>query len=203
MPIICLFGPDGSGKTSLAKRVALTLVRRGYKVKISWMRGTHTFSFMFSRALCRYETFRGCNPRMISVPAKLKRVWRFIEFVSMMPVLLIRFILPDLLGFWVIAERYTPDFIVWNSIITDDESYVESAGSKLLLSLAIKNKAQIYVTASIDELNRRSCEKAEFLSTQLKLYGVLAKMLNAYTLNTTYRSVDDSFQEIKPLVNLW
>ena len=112
MQIICFFGPDGSGKTSLARRTALTLAKRGYKVRTSGMRGTHTLSFALGRILRRFEVFKSSNPKRITVPAKLRPVWSFLEFTSLMPVLIERFVLPDLLGFWVVGDRYTPDFIV-------------------------------------------------------------------------------------------
>jgi thymidylate kinase len=201
MPIIYFFGPDGSGKTSLVRKTALALSTRGHRVKISWMRGTHTISFMFSRILRVHAAFKGCNQRMISIPNSLKPVWRLIEFVSVMPVLLIRFVVPSLLGFWVIGERYIPDFIVWVSIVTNDNDYVNSLESKILLSLARKAVVNIYVTADIIELNARSSENFGFLTSQLRLYGVLAKELNAYTVNTTHRSVESSFQEVNSIIS--
>ncbi|MEM1674070.1 MAG: hypothetical protein QXI56_04240 [Candidatus Bathyarchaeia archaeon] len=39
MPIICFFGPDASGKTTLARELACKLSNEGHKVRLSWMRG--------------------------------------------------------------------------------------------------------------------------------------------------------------------
>ncbi len=201
MPIIYFFGPDGSGKTSLVKKTASTLSARGHRVKISWMRGTHTASFIFSRILHIHAAFIGQNPRMISIPNSLKLVWRLIEFISVMPVILIRFIIPSLLGFWVIGERYIPDFFVWVSIVTNDHDYVNRLESKILLFLARKAVVKIYVTADINELNARSSETFEFLTSQLDLYEALAKALEAHRVNTTNKSVESSFQEIYSIIN--
>jgi len=202
MPIICFFGPDGSGKTSLANRLAPALAQRGYRVKVSWMRGTHTLSFILARLLARCEIFKGDNPSRISIPSGLQTIWGFIEFLSMIPVLLLRFVIPDALGFWVVAERYTPDFIVLASITTNNRMHMEVIRSKFLLSLAKKARVRIYVTADIDELYRRSHENVQFLSRQLSLYGALTKALDTHILDTTHRSLEDSFQEIKSLTGL-
>ena len=202
MPIVCLFGPDGSGKTSLAKKVAMALAKKGCRVKISWMRGTHAFSFALAKLLCLYETSKGCGSHKILVPTKLRPMWSLVEFCSMIPILLVRFILPNILGIWVIADRYTIDFVVWISIITEDENYIHRFESKFLLSLAKKADVKIYVTADIKELERRSFESARFLADQLRLYQSLAKALSSHTLNTTNMDVEKSFEEVESLICL-
>lgn len=200
MPIIYFFGPDGSGKTSLARKLASTLSKKGYRVRISWMRGTHTLAFILSRILCMFDTFRGCNSRMISIPAKMALVWRFIEFISLMPVLLVRFVIPNLLGFWIVGERYIPDFVVWVAIIINDDNYMSRPESKILLCLARKAAVNIYVTADVNKLNERSSEDTSFLTSQQRFYRVLAETLKAYEVNTTHRSVERSFQEVDSFI---
>jgi len=58
MPLICLFGSDGSGKTTLAKALARELEDHGFNVRISWMRGTHTLASPLARFLSRFTLFR-------------------------------------------------------------------------------------------------------------------------------------------------
>jgi hypothetical protein len=70
---------------------------------------------MLARFLSKFVTFKGSdNPYYgISIPSYMKRVRQLIEFISVLPVLLVWFLLPGLLGYTVIAERYIPDFLVW------------------------------------------------------------------------------------------
>ena len=63
------------------------------------MRGTHTLSFVLARMLHRYQIFKAENPKRISIPAKMRPVWSVVEFISLIPVLIERFVLPDLRGF--------------------------------------------------------------------------------------------------------
>jgi thymidylate kinase len=179
MVTICLFGPDGSGKTTLARALARKLEGYHFKVRISWIRGTHTLASMLAKFLSRSATFRGSDNLYygVSIPNSARRVWQLIEFISVLPILLTSYILPSLLGYIVIAERYIPDFLVWVSLTTRDECYLKRLEARFMLALSMKANMKVYVTASKDELAIRKGGEVnqKFLSGQLKLYGELAK----------------------------
>ena len=206
IPLICFFGPDGSGKTTLARTLAKELKCKGLRVVISWMRGTHTLASLLARFLSRLAPFKGPdNPYYgISIPSSARRIWQLVEFVSMMPILLIKFILPCLLGYVVIAERYLPDFLVWVSLTTRDAGYLKRLEARLALILTMKTSVRIYVTASEAELMRRRGEEVdrEFLSMQLKLYDKVAKLIRARKIDTTRRSVEVTLSYLLSIIRL-
>ncbi|MEM0471726.1 MAG: AAA family ATPase [Sulfolobales archaeon] len=199
MPIICFFGPDGSGKSTLAKILAKRLNNENFRVRVSWMRGTHTSASLLAKFLSRFSVFRGSdNPYYgIRIPRRLKKMWQFIEFVSMLPVLLAKFLVPSILGYTVIAERYIPDFIVWVALTTRDPRYVNSIAARFLLGLASRAEIMVYVAAEPEELLRRKNDVGRNkILRQLRLYDIMAKQLNAFKLDTTGRSVEESLAEL-------
>lgn len=205
MPIVCFFGPDGSGKTVIARGLAEELKSMGFKVTISWMRGTHTLASLLARFLSRFDAFRGPdNPYYgIRIPRNLRRLWQLIEFISILPVLFAKFLILSLLGYIVIAERYLPDFITWVALTTNDQYYMERVEAKFLLALSSKAEAKIYVTATLKELSKRRREtRTDFLVKQLKLYDRIASAIHAYRIDTTNRSVSESLKEVLNLLNI-
>jgi len=204
MPIICLFGPDGSGKTTIAMNLAEKLKGRSLKIRLSWMRGTHTLASLLARFLSRFAPFRGSdNPYYwISIPNSARRIWQLLEFISVLPILLIRFVLPSLLGYMVIAERYLTGLLVWVSLTTRDTNYLRRLEAKFMLALSMKVNVRVYVTASEAELAKRRGGEVdrEFLSRQLKLYDKMAKLVGAHKIDTTGRSVEETLESLLSLV---
>jgi thymidylate kinase len=198
MPIICFFGPDGSGKSTIAGMLLESYRRRGARVRIGWMRGTHTVASILARLLLkRSGSGKSPNPfQNIKIPSKLKRVWQLVEFFSALPVVLRRFVLPSLFGSIVLAERYTIDYLVWVSQITDDNNYISRFDAKFFLALALKTSTRFYVTAKIDELAKRSKLEKGNLRVQLCLYNNFAYALRACKIDTTQASVDESLNVV-------
>ena len=170
------------------------------------MRGSHTLASLLARLLSKFSCFKGFDNLyyQISIPRNFKRFWQFLEFISLLPILLARFLLPKMMGYVVIAERYLPDFIVWVSLTTRDANYLRRLEAKFMLALSMKVNVRVYVTASEAELaKRRSGEvDREFLSRQLKLYDKMAKLVGAYKIDTTGRSVEETLNELLSLAQL-
>ena len=61
MVIIYFFGPDGAGKSTLAKKLAWEIHKRGHKTKLSWMRGSHTIASLLAKILSRSDFFKGSH----------------------------------------------------------------------------------------------------------------------------------------------
>ena len=197
MVIVYFFGPDSTGKSTLMKALAHKINKRGYKTKLSWMRGSHTFTSLTAKILSRFDFFKGSeNPYYnIRIPKNLKRLWQLLEFLSALPVIIGGFLIPSLMGYWILADRYTLDLAVWLSITTRDHNFFKKFEAKVLIALAKKTNAKFYVTANLEELKRRS-EKLWFPKEQLRLYGKLAETVDAHIIDTTNKSVDESLQEV-------
>jgi hypothetical protein len=101
----------------------------------------------------------------------------------------------------VIAERSIPDFIVWimTTLRFRKRFSVFSLPWIFLLKLCNKQDQMIYVKASLDTLIARRTQQAELIRTQLPIYDRIAKLVGAYTVDTTYKTAKDSLNEIVQL----
>jgi thymidylate kinase len=197
--LICLIGPDGAGKTTLANILAQSISEHGFKVRVSWMRGTHTFAKIFAKFLSMFETFKGSdNPfHEISIPPTLRRFWQILEFISILPVFFVKYIFPQKIGFIVIGDRYLPDFVVWVTLTTHDKRYLHTFEARFLLSISSTINAKFYVKVNAEEsFKRKKDMDPEFIREQIVLYDKISWLIGAHTLDTTFRSVEDCTKEL-------
>jgi len=82
MSIIYFFGPDGTGKSTLVKALASELHKGECKLKLSWMRGSHTLTSLLASFMTKFDCFKGSdNPYYnIRIPKSLKRLWQVLDF---------------------------------------------------------------------------------------------------------------------------
>jgi len=196
VPLICFFGPDGSGKTTLSRDVARRLIAKGFRIKRGWMRGSHTIVSFLSRLLSRFTIFRGgFNPYYgVAVPGSMARLWSVLEYLGALPVILLRFILPCLLGYVVVADRYVLDLMVWITLVTGDEGFLKSILARHLLLLASRAGPVFFVTASPEELAGRRGGELNVLERQNRLYETIRR--RAYIIDTTGRTPSESLEEV-------
>ena len=195
--IIYFFGPDGSGKTTLARLLIYELRRSGIRVKYSWMKGSHTFASLLSRFLSRFTCFRGwLNPWYgINIPKRMIKLWCFLEYMSALPIILLKYVFPSFLGYIVVADRYVLDLVVWVALITSDNNvFLRSLFGRHLISLALRCKHRFFVVTDLRDLIERGGGETAFLKIQLHTYRSLN--IDSYTIDTTRKRPKESFKEI-------
>ncbi len=187
--VVLLYGPDGSGKTTIARLVAAYLKSKGLRVKISWMRGTHTLASILARMLVRHRTFRGgIDPYYgLRIPNKMGRLWILIELISFIPILIKEVFLPQLLGYIVIAERSPLDFLVWLSLVTE----IPLGGGAITRGILWISKRYLsfYISANLEcLLKRRREDNPKFIKRQIPLYEKIHALMEDDRINTTRTS---------------
>ena len=101
--------------------------------------------------------------------------------------------------YWVLADRYALDLVVWLCLTTNDFSFLDSFMSRFLLVLAKGTDVRFYVKADVNELKRRA--KDSWLTReQLSLYSKLAVAVDAHVIDTTNSSVEESLQEVLDII---
>ena len=197
---IIFFGPDGSGKTTQADMLVKELNTSGVKTKKLWLRSLHTLAFLISKLAMQllhldsvYE-FRA----KYSQKRSFRRIWYAIEFLSILPLILVRFRLPLLRGYTIVAERYVIDWIVSLSYLSHNELMLDSLLARSVLKFIPKGANLIYMDATYEAIlsRGRSEDSKEFIEFQRTLYTRIASMLNATIVDTS----DKSIREVHDLI---
>ena len=204
--LIVFFGPDGSGKTTQARLLATHFQQQGFKVRLVWIRAHHSLASILSKILASFGYYRvmpsqGKSYKSFDVKLlpKLKGFWGFIEFVSVLPWILIKVKLPLLLGYVVIAHRYVVDTIVSVAYFLGDDEFLNGYAAKILFNLVSKGAFLIHLDTETEIIEERRKDEEldlDFIQFQRRCYLSFVTILGALSINTSRRDVIDTFRII-------
>jgi len=204
---IAISGIDGSGKTTLANWLVVYLRNRGYKSRYVWIKSKHTFAYVLSLVLTAFgwrQTLR--NPNGVAVtrftlPESIlvKKIWPFIEFVSVLPLVIFKVKIPLRLGYRIILDRYTIDTITSISIGTKNKEFADSFLGKILLRLMPKEYALILLDVDIKTILKRRSDveySYEEIAEAINLYKKLSEKIGGISFRTDELSVSQAKNKI-------
>jgi len=212
--LVVLYGPDGVGKSTHVEILMDILRSRGYKVRIVWLRGPHTLAFLLSKMLMKAGRKRSIvNPagRVKTLPLigsnRIgKQVWAFIEFISVLPLILIKVIIPLKLGYIIVADRYVFDVIISTSFYIDDLSFVDHRLAKLLKKLIPPDSLLIHLDTDYNTLRQRrgdSVEAQVFIDFQKRGYERLSEGYETHYIDTSKLTIDETSKAILKIVEYY
>jgi len=179
MSLIILFGPDGSGKTTLTRGLIRELKKLNYNIVYIRMKSHHLATYLVLRLLQKLKYIpETSSPRIIDYNLRRifgkSKMYLLLEFSSIMLWYLLFVKLRLSRNGIVVADRFSPDSIA--SLHTISKS-LPSIYRKILLNLCRKSIA-IYVRSEPHVLLSRKAEEnlsEMYLRYLLVLYDDIAR----------------------------
>ena len=212
--VIVFFGPDAAGKSTQARLIIEYLKSHGRRTRIAWLRGTHSLAFVIAKFLTKLGyyrivkvpsgvTYRVFDPALLP---KLQRFWGVIEFLSVLPWIILRVYLPRVLGYTVVAERYVVDTVVYLSYWLGHD-FLRSFLAKVLLNFIPKGSVLIHLDAETQDLLERlkriryDIATQDYIVFQQRVYRELSKTMKATTIDTSRYNEKETFHRIINVLN--
>ena len=210
---IIFFGPDAVGKSTQVRLLTRYLESHKCRTFRVWIRGNHSLAFLLAKffvSLGYYRTvtvpsgvtYKLFNPSLLP---KLRHALGFIEFLSILPLIILKFWLPKILGYTIIAERYVVDTVVYLSYVLGYD-ILQSKLAKVLLCFIPKDSVLIHFDAETEVLLKRlkriryDVATQDYIMFQQRSYDTLSKALNAKTIDTSVYDKNETFDRIVELL---
>ena len=205
--LIAFFGVDGAGKTTQVRLLSEELKQKSVKHRTAWVRSPHALAFYawkfltktgYKRVLTNKHGYRLELPR-INSSRIMKEIWGWFEVFNIVPIVILKVLIPLRLGYVVVAERFTPDSIATISHFIADEEFLNSRAARVLLSLIPNGTLFIHLKCDYETLEKRRGSMTEPRDSSLfqeKIASKLAEILDAISINTSDQSVEETHEKI-------
>ena len=208
--IVAFFGPDGVGKTTLAKLLARYLLSRGFNVYYVRFKAHHLGMYLLIKFLQQIGIIRNINsPRILNCALKRyfnkSKMFVYFELLNGIVWLLLNIKLKALLTGKkiIVAERYIPDFITSTLLISPNKNTFNRL-LRILKPFA-HGVVFIFLYANVSDILKRKREELlsySYIKTLLHAYMFTAIFINVdLHLNTSKYDINKSFYLVKKIIN--
>lgn len=192
--LICVIGPDGTGKTTQIELLINYFEKNGFYYKYQWLRFYHFFSL----PLLLFARFYGLSEVKILDDGEkigyhyfhrsklISYIYPIFLFADTFLLIFFKIYLPLLFGKKIICDRFIYDTIVDLMVSTSNYELYKSRVGKLFLMLIPRNK-KIFLLISNEttlKTRREDIKKDRNIGLKIELYEKLANEFNLKTIDT-------------------
>jgi thymidylate kinase len=204
--LVHFFGPDGAGKSTHVEILIGIFRKQEPHISKAWLRSPHTLAFLLWRFFVKIGFYRTALTPFgdeIKLPAinrrkSLRIIWAWTEFFSALPrIMRISFFMSR--GNKYVAERYILDTVTTIAYFVDDLSFVKGMISRILYHFIPTDTVFIFLDSdykTVFKRRARTVEPQEFINFQRMAYKALAKSFNAFVINTSEHSIEETSNAI-------
>ena len=206
--IIAIFGPDGTGKTTLARMLERYLSSKEIRTSHIRFKSHHLVMYLkllFLQKVGAIPTTH--SPRILDYSLKRyfskSNLYLYLELLNAIIWLFVNIKLRKVFGVKVIiAERYVPDFLVSVLIISPNRRILNSFSR--ILQPFMHNTIKVFLYSSVNDiLNRKKDEllTRSYIYSLLRLYMHVIKILGVdLYINTSKYSRIEAFRIVKEFI---
>ncbi|KUK17267.1 hypothetical protein [Thermococcus sibiricus] len=209
--LICIIGPDGTGKTTQARLLIERLRGMGYTYEYRWMRFHHFISLPvlgLARILrlTEVQTLPSGNKIGYHYFYKSKLIstlYPITLYLDSLIAMIFKIYIPlRIQKKRIVCDRFVHDTLVDLAIDLDDEGFIDSKTAKRFLSLAPKDCLVILLLAPYEKIkNRREDLKFDkSLKKRIEIYTKLSKRFPEIKIINASLDVESIYEQILGLV---
>ncbi|MDH7508579.1 MAG: hypothetical protein QHH00_04180 [Methanomassiliicoccales archaeon] len=176
--LICIIGPDGTGKTTQAKLLVEKLRKKEVDCDYKWMRFHHFFSLpvlALARLMGLSEVKTSKNGRIIGYhyfykSKMISKLYTGLLFLDTLSFTMMKVYIPmKLLKKTVVCDRFIHDTLIDLAVSTGDKSVYNSKMGKLFIKLIPEDAKTFMLITDEDVLRERREDVMEDKTLEIKI----------------------------------